>query len=136
MKPFTSLCCQAAGLGALGLLPFAIPAHAQLFTPGDLVVSAYGSAAATLADGAPTAISLVESTPAGGAELLTVTLPTTDGVGGTGNLGVVGEYGSSSEGNLHLSGNGGYLTVAGYSASAAAKGIQPATYAAGIIEPL
>ncbi len=114
-------------LGACALLVLAARAQAQLFTPGDLVVSAYGSTTATLADGAPTAISLLEFSTAGGAPVLTDTLPTTDGVGSSANLGVVGEYGSSSEGNLQLSGNGQYLTIAGYSASQAALGIQPAT---------
>ena len=127
MKSFTRLHRKAALHGALALLACAGPAQAQLFTPGNLVVSTYGSATATLADGAPTAINLVEYAPGGGAALLTLTLPTTDGVGGSGNFGVVGEYGSSSEGYLQLSGNGAYLTLAGYQASAAANGIQPAT---------
>ena len=126
MKSLTPL-RKAASLGALGSLLFAVPAHAQLFTPGDLVVSTYGSTGLPLADGAPTAISLVEYAPAGGPALLTLTLPITDGVGGSANLGIVGEYGSSSEGNLQLAGNGECLTMGGYSASAAAKGIQPAT---------
>ena len=114
-------------LGACALLALTARTQAQLFTPGDLVVSAYGSTTATLADGAPTAISLLEFSPLGGPAILTDTLPTTDGVGGSANLGVVGEYGSSSEGNLQLSGNGQYLTIGGYSASQAANGIQAST---------
>ena len=121
---------HAAFLGAVAASTLAARSQAQLFTPGDLVVSAYGSTAAPLQDGAPTAISLLEYAPAGGTPLLTDTLPTANGVGGSANLGVVGEYGSSSEGNLQLSGNGEYLTIAGYSASAAANGIQASTNAA------
>ena len=127
MNPTTSLGRVTAALGACALLTLAARTQAQLFTPGDLVVSAYGSTTATLADGAPTAISLLEYSPLGGPALLTDPLPTADGVGGAANLGVVGEYGSSSEGNIQLSGDGRYLTIAGYSASQAATGIQAST---------
>jgi hypothetical protein len=92
-------------------------AEAQLFTPGDLIVTTYGSPSSTITDGAPTPITLNEFSTAGGAVLLSFTLPTSDGVGGSNNVGVVGEYGSSSEGNIQLSGNGQYLTLAGYSAT-------------------
>ena len=127
MKTLNPFGYKTAALGALGLLALAAQSQAQIFTSGDLVVSSYGSTSATLADGAPTPISLLEYAPTGGTSLLTYTLPTTDGVGGGANLGVVGEYGSSSEGNIQLSGNGQYLTIAGYSASAAAAGIQAST---------
>ena len=127
MQPITRSNRTAFSLGALALFTLAAHSQAQLFTPGDLVVSAYGSTTATLADGAPTAISLLEYAPTGGAALLTDTLPTTNGVGGSANLGVVGEYGSSSEGNIQLSGNGQYLTIGGYSATQAAAGIQAST---------
>lgn len=118
---------MAASLGVSALLTFTVSSQAQLFTPGDLVVSTYGSTSGTLSDGAPTPINLLEFLPTGGPALLTDTLPMTDGVGGSANLGVVGEYGSSSEGNIQLSGNGQYLTIGGYSASAAAAGIGAST---------
>jgi hypothetical protein len=51
----------------------------------------------------------------------------TNGVNGSSNLGVVGEYGSASEGNIQLTGNDLYLSIAGYSATAAAAGIQAST---------
>ena len=127
MIPMTSLGRFTASLGACAILTLAARTQAQLFIPGNLVVSEYGSTTATLADGAPTAISLLEYSPLGGPALLTDTLPTTDGVGGSANLGVVGEYGSSSEGNIQLSGNGQYLTIGGYSASQASLGIQAST---------
>jgi hypothetical protein len=101
-------------------------ASAASFTPGDLVVSTYGNTG-TLAQGAPSPISLIEYSTAGGSPILTDTLPTTNGVGGANNLGIVGQYGSNSEGNIQLSANGLYLTLAGYSATAAAAGIDAST---------
>ena len=130
MQPPSRLRLKNAALGVSAFLGLAAHSHAQLFTPGDLVVSTYGSTSATLPDGAPTPLSLLEFSPLGGPALVTDVLPTANGVGGAGNLGVVGEYGSSSEGNIQLSGNGQYLTIAGYSASAAARGIQQSTITA------
>ena len=127
MNPKTSIGRITASLGACAILTLAARTQAQLFIPGNLVVSSYGSTTATLSDGAPTAISLLEYSPLGGPALLTDPLPTADGVSGSANLGVVGEYGSSSEGNIQLSGNGQYLTIGGYSASQAANGIQANT---------
>jgi autotransporter-associated beta strand protein len=102
-------------------------ASASSFTPGDLIVSTYGFSSTNEADQTPTPITLVEYSTSGGSPILTDALPTADGIGGSGNMGVDGEYGSSSEGNIQLSGNGQYLTFAGYSASAAAEGIQAST---------
>lgn len=94
------------------------PAFAQTaFTPGDLVVSTYG-VAGNIIDGQPTAISLEEFTT-NGTYIMTDTLPTTDN--GT-NFGIVGEYGSSSEANLQLSGDGHSLLIGGYQADAAFAG--------------
>jgi hypothetical protein len=115
---------------AMAALAVSSRASAQVFHPGDLVVSAYGNTSATMADGQPTAISLIDFSPTGGAAVSTLVLPTADGVGGSQNLGIVAEYGSSSEGNIQPSGNGLYLTIGAYSAAAAAKGIQPATNSA------
>jgi hypothetical protein len=122
----------ASAAFALALIGIAAGrASADLFTPGDLIVNTYGTSSATLADGAPTTLNLIEYSPSGGAPILTDTLPTADGVGGnSNNLGVVGEYGSSSEGNIQLSGNDQYLTLGGYSATAANNGIDASTIAA------
>lgn len=117
----------ATFIGVLPLLALASHSQAQFFTPGDLVVTTYGSTSGTLADGQITPINLLEFLPTGGPALLTDTLPMTDGVSGSSNLGIVGEYGSSSEGNIQLSGDGQYLTFAGYSATAANAGIQAST---------
>jgi hypothetical protein len=98
-------------------------ASGQALTPGDLVVSTYGNTGTTIAntaiaggvynDGNPTPISLEEFTTSG-SFVLTDTLPVT----GTGSeVGIVGEYGSSSEGNIQLTGNDAYLTIGGYDAA-------------------
>jgi hypothetical protein len=114
--------------GALALAGAAAwHASATLFTPGDLIVTAYSNSSLSLNQGVSSPISLIEYSTTGGAPILTDTLPTADGVGGSTNLGVVGQYGSSSEGNIQLSGDGQYLTLAGYSATAAAAGIQEST---------
>ncbi len=99
-------------------LAFALPARAQSFTPGDLVVSAY-AVGGDLLDGQASPISLLEFTP-NGTLVNTYTLPTTDSGS---NFGIVGEYGSSSEANLQLSGDGHSLIIAGYQADAARAGI-------------
>ncbi len=46
------------------------------------------------------------------------------------NFAVSGEYGSSSEGTLQLSGNGQYLTIMGYGINAATFNADPAAYSA------
>jgi hypothetical protein len=129
-KKFVNLVSKANCLRAIlavGLvMGVAGRSFATLFTPGDLVVSTYGTVNG-LSQGAPTPISLIEFAVTGGSAVLTDTLPTADGVGGASNLGVVGQYGSQSEGNIQLSGNGQYLTIAGYSATAAGHGINAST---------
>jgi len=97
------------------------------FTPGDIVVSTYGNVGNAATDsgfpiGVPTPISLLEFSPAGagdGAPLTTFTLPTTDSGN---NFGIVGEYGSSSEGTIQLSTDGQCLTLGGYSAEPSCAG--------------
>lgn len=119
---------------AISLLAGAGTASAQYFTPGDLVVSIYGSltSASTanggtvITDGA-TPITLEEfsiTSPMSPTSVLTDELPTT---GVDGNVGIQGEDGSSSEGTLQLSGNGEYLTIGGYDGNAANEGIQAST---------
>src|SRR5580692_6152729 len=87
---------------------FAGQVRAQLFTASDLIVTAYGNNSTTTAQGASTPITLLEFSTSGGSPILTDALPTSNGVGGSANVGVVGEYGSSSEGNIQLSANGQY----------------------------
>jgi autotransporter-associated beta strand protein len=122
---------RAVALGCVAVVGMNLGgrAMAQEFTPGNIVVSVYGAggtgmgAGGVYEDGQATPITLEEfgSTIApdadAGAPIITDTLPTADGVDGSSNVGVVGEYGSSSEGTLELSGNGEYLTIGGYSAT-------------------
>ena len=130
MKLENKLAISALLLGAS-----VVTASAQIFTPGDIVVSVYGDVGTQTndyLDGQVTPISLEEFTSTiaplvDTAPVLTTTLPTT---GSGSNVGIVGEYGSSSEGTLQLSGDGQYLTIGGYDAVAAAKGIQAATNSA------
>ena len=119
---------SSAALAAL-LLAAANPAFAQTvpLLPGGIVVTVYGDSATpettsggssvNYLDGVPTPISLQEysSVIASGADnttpLIDESLPDT-GTGG--NVGIVGEYGSSSEGTIQESGNNQYLTIGGY----------------------
>jgi hypothetical protein len=106
-------------------------ASAQTFTAGDLVVSTYGSpTSTTLQDGAITPITLDEfslSSATSGSLVLADQLPS---LGTNAAPGIVGEYGSSSEGTLNLSGNGQYLVIGGYDGTASALGIQAASNSA------
>ena len=119
---------RAALLAALALVSFAFvgtSAKAQIspLLGGDIVVTIYGKAgtpatSGTYTDGVATPISLQEfsaTTIAAGIDnttpLYNQTLPTS----GTGaNVGIVGEYASSSEGTIQLSGDGQYLSIGGY----------------------
>jgi hypothetical protein len=108
------------------------PAHADAltsFTQGDLVVSLYGDG--TVTDNQASSITLQEVTTSGSV-VGQMTLPqTTSTVNGVTNYPISGEYGSSSEGTLELSGNKQYLTIAGYGVSAAAFNANPQSYGGG-----
>jgi len=117
---------------ALTLIPSASAlAQTPAFTTGHLVVLTYGNPAAnSYIDGNTTAISLLQfpsAITAGATPTSTFTVPTTTSGA---NVGVGGEYGSSSEGNLQLSGDGHYLTFGAYNAAQAAAGIQANTNSA------
>jgi hypothetical protein len=104
------------------------------FTTSDLVVSVEGNGV----EGAPggpytdnqaAPLSLFEFAPDGTSAPATyvgaLVLPqTAQGA----NSPVSGEYGSSSEGTLQLSGNGRYLTIMGYGLNAAAFNADPKKY--------
>jgi hypothetical protein len=127
---------RAALLAALALATFAfIGTSAQAQTSpllgGDIVVTLYGKAgttatSGTYTDGVATPISLQEfsaTTISAGIDnttpLLDETLPTS-GTGG--NAGIVGEFGSSSEGTIQVSGNGQYLSIGGYDGNLQSNG--------------
>ena len=93
------------------------------FTPGDIIISVVGSTAAsgggTYSDNQAAPITLEEIDPSTGAIVGTYVLPQqTVTVNGVTEYAVSGEYGSSSEGILQLSGNGKSLTIAGYDTNA------------------
>ncbi len=115
--PFLALVVAPHGAGAF------------VFTQGDLVISLEGNGAgATLAtpylDGQAAPITLDEVTTSGvlAGQLV---LPT---VASGSNVPIVGEYGSSSEATLQLSGNGQVLTIAGYDVNIATYNANQAAY--------
>ena len=88
------------------------------FTPGNLVVTTYGNLQVAQAhpDGQTTKITLSEFSPtitANSTPVMAYTIPFA--VSGN-NVGMVGEYGSSSEGSIQQTPDGLYLTIGGYSA--------------------
>jgi hypothetical protein len=104
------------------------------FTSGDLVVSVEGNGVEGAASGPYTdnqaaPLTLFEFAPDGTSAPATyvgsLVLPQT---ASGANSPVSGEYGSSSEGTLQLSGNGKYLTIMGYGVNAAAFNADPAKY--------
>jgi hypothetical protein len=106
------------------LLAGANSASAQVFTPGDLVVSTVSDqinpGTATNADlDTASSITLLQYGIGSGATSLTaagsLTLPTTSSGS---NSAISGEYGSASEGILEDSTNGAYLTIMGYGVNA------------------
>jgi hypothetical protein len=90
--------------------------YAQSMIPGDLLVSVYGDTNdSNLLDGNPTPITLEEFSLNG------TTSATQDNAFVLTNI--VGEYGSSSEGTIQLTGNGEYLTIGGYNPTEAEAGV-------------
>ena len=116
---------RAAWVG-VGLLAAAAPASATFFTAGNLVVAVSGNGVENAASGGYTdnqasPLSLFQY-QTGGAYVNALTLPTA-------GAGVISaEYGSSSEGLLHRSGDGTLLSIAGYGVEAAAFNADPTRY--------
>ncbi|MEP7353914.1 MAG: PEP-CTERM sorting domain-containing protein [Acidobacteriota bacterium] len=111
---------------ALGML-VATPAFAGLiFTTGDLVVSVEGNGFNTgnYGDNQAAPLGFYQFTTAG-TFVNSFILPQ---IASGANFAVSGEYGSSSEGSLQLSGNGKYLTIAGYGINANTFNANPGAY--------
>jgi hypothetical protein len=121
---------------ALGCQTLAF-ADSLTFTAGDLVVSAEGDGISgnTYTDGQAAPITLYQfslnGTTAASAAGATM-LPTTSSGA---NSVISGEYGSSSEGALQLSGNGQYLAIMGYGVSTTAFNANPTVYGTSINSP-
>ena len=110
--------------------PAIAPAGAQSissFTQGDVVVSVEGNGAGggSYTDNQAAPLTLYEYTSNGSGFVGAYELPQT---ASGANFAVSGEYGSSSEGTLQLSGNGRYLTIAGYGVNANAFNANPGSY--------
>lgn len=102
-------------------VPAAAPAAPFLFTPGDLVVSVYGQVDGSGSYGFDNAASpiLLQQLTTGGATAGGFILPQTGSMmNGVFQNPISGEYGSSSEGYLQLSGDGHSLTLMGYGVNA------------------
>jgi hypothetical protein len=124
--------CTALACGASLLLFSAAPAFAQTFNfaAGDLVVSVEGdgSNTGTYADNQAAPLTLSQfsvngtsSATAAGSLMLPINASGA-------NFAISGEYGSSSEGSLQLSGNGQYLTIMGYGVNPTAFNANPSAY--------
>jgi hypothetical protein len=105
------------------------------FTLGDLVVSVEGNGVEGAASGPYTdnqaaPLTLFEFAPAGATAAAYVGSKVLRQTASGANVAISGEYGSSSEGTLQLSGNGKYLTLMGYGVNAAAFDANPAKYGA------
>ena len=119
----------AAAGGALACVLSLQAANAASFTPGDLVVSVEGNGGNTGSytdnEAAPLTLYEFSTTLANQSPIVSLTLPQSQSGA---NYAVSGEYGSSSEGTLELSGNGQYLVIAGYGVNAKAFNADPAKY--------
>jgi hypothetical protein len=121
---------------ALGCQTIAF-ADSLTFTAGDLIVSAEGDGISgnTYTDNQAAPITLYQfsvngtsAASAAGAMMLPTTSSGANSV-------ISGEYGSSSEGSLQLSGNGQYLTIMGYGVNAAAFNANPTAYGTSVNSP-
>jgi hypothetical protein len=135
-------------------LLLAIPALSQQgsqFTPGNLVVAVEGcginqgtcvsvpngtgngtgnSSIGGYGDNQAAPLTLFQYTPIGTSNAVYVNSLTLPQTASGANLPVSGEYGSSSEGTIQLSGSGQYLTVMGYGVNAAAFDANPTMFGA------
>ena len=114
----------------VALSPVIGPASAQSissFTEGDIVVSVEGNGSGTgsFTDNQAAPLTLYEYGSSGTGFVGYFELPQTNSGA---NFAVSGEYGSSSEGTLQLSGNGRYLTIMGYGVNANAFNANPGAY--------
>jgi hypothetical protein len=123
----------AALLMSAALLTSTPASASMIFTVGDVVVTVegngvVGAASGPYSDEQASPLSLFEYSPVGTTSASyagSLVLPQTNSGN---NFAVSGEYGSSSEGTLQLSGNGQYLTISGYGINAATFNASPGSY--------
>ena len=128
MRLKTRFLISVAAVAALS--PAIAPASAQSissFTEGDVVVSVEGNGGNTgsYTDNQAAPLTLYEYGSNGSGFVGSFALPQT---ASGANSAVSGEYGSSSEGTLQLSGNGRYLTIMGYGVNAKAFNANPGSF--------
>ncbi|HSY27898.1 MAG TPA: hypothetical protein VK832_10375, partial [Burkholderiaceae bacterium] len=110
------------------------PAFAgPFFIPGNLVVSVEGNGVEGASSGPYTdnqaaPLSLFQYSTSGTTSASYVNSMVLPQTSSGSNSAISGEYGSSSEGSLQLSGNGQYLTIMGYGVNAAAFNANPGSY--------
>jgi hypothetical protein len=129
--------CALLATAAAAALLAAMPARAQSFTPGDLVISVEGDGSNTgsYGDNQAAPLTLDELSVNGSNTAASIAasweMPqVTTVANGVTQYALSGEYGSSSEGTLQDSGNGQYLTIMGYGVNANAFNANPAAYSA------
>ncbi len=101
-----------------------------IFNAGDIVVSVEGAGltGGTYSDNQAAPLSLFQYSPSGTSSATFVNSLVLPQTNSGANFGVSGEYGSSSEGTLQLSGNGQYLTIGAYGINAALFNSNPGNY--------
>src|SRR5580692_7523347 len=124
----TRLLISVAAIAAVS--PAIAPAQAQSissFTEGDIVVSVEGNGSNTgsYANNQAAPLTLYEYGASGTGFVGSFQLPQTNSGA---NFAVSGEYGSSSEGTLQLSGDGRYLTIMGYGVNANSFNANPGSF--------
>jgi hypothetical protein len=117
-------------IAAVALLCTAQAFAGGFYLPGNLVVSVEGNGASTgsYGDNQAAPLTLYQFHPTGTTSASFVNLLELPQTGVGANSAVSGEYGSSSEGTLQLSGNGDLLTIMGYGINANTFNANPGVY--------
>ena len=120
-------------LAIAAMMVFAPTCAGALFSSGNLIVSVegngvYGAASGPYTDNQASPLTLFQYQPVGTASASYVNSLVLPQVSNGRNSVISAEYGSSSEATLQLSGNGQYLTIAGYGIGAAAFNSNPGAY--------
>ena len=118
---------------AAGLAAAPAVAQSTFFIPGNLVVSVEGNGvpgatSGSYADNQAAPLSLFQFQASGTSSASFVDSLVLPQTASGSNYAFSGEYGSSSEGALQRSGNGQYLTIAGYGINAATFNANPGAY--------
>jgi hypothetical protein len=129
-----------AFLAASTALTAASAQATPFFIPGNLVVSVEGNGVRGATGGGYTdnqaaPLTLFQYSHSGTSSATYVNALVLPQTASGKNAAVSGEYGSSSEGTLQLSGDGRYLTIMGYGVNAAAFNANPTAYGTAVNDP-